>query len=132
MFTALRVAQGLAVRRFLVAQRLSSTNFVRRHIAVSEADTKVMLETINKELKSLDELASAIVPKSIAFKDSKDGLLKIPADGLPEHEFLAEMKALASKNKNTMKSMIGMGYEPAIAGFLSSCAVVTTILLLPL
>ena len=76
--------------------------FERRHTGSSAADVAEMLRTVGYE--SVDALADAAVPAKIRLKRP----LRLPA-ALGEREALAELRALASKNK-VFRSFIGMGY----------------------
>ena len=80
----------------------NTSEFVARHIGVSEADEALMLKVVGA--KSRRELIDAIVPRSIA----RGAAMAIPAP-LTEAAALAELKAIASKNK-IFKSYIGQGY----------------------
>lgn len=76
--------------------------FLERHIGPCADETAKMLAAVGVE--SLDELIDQTVPAAI----------RLPADlPLPaprrEHEALADLKAIAAKNR-VMKSCIGMGY----------------------
>jgi len=78
--------------------------FERRHQGVdSAADTAAMLQTVG--YPSLDALADAAVPAKIRLKRP----LRLPA-AASEREALAELRALAAKNK-VFRSFIGMGYH---------------------
>lgn len=76
--------------------------FVGRHIGPREDEIQRMLKFLG--FKSLDALTKAAVPANIA--DSK--LPKLPP-AVSEEEALAELKAIASKNK-VVRSLIGQGY----------------------
>jgi glycine dehydrogenase len=76
--------------------------FERRHTGSSAADVAEMLRTVGYE--SVDALADAAVPARIRLKRP----LRLPA-ALGEREALAELRALASKNK-VYRSFLGMGY----------------------
>ncbi len=80
--------------------------FPRRHIGPSDTDIASMLQTIGAD--SLDTLTNQTVPPSIRLKAP----LNLPA-ALTESEALAELRAIASKNK-VQKSFIGMGYYDTI------------------
>ena len=80
----------------------NASEFVARHIGVSAADEAVMLKAV--QAKSRAALIKAIVPRAIARKQP----MAIPA-ALPEAAALAELKAIAAKNK-VLKSCIGQGY----------------------
>ncbi len=81
----------------------NSTEFAARHIGPYADDERHMLSVIGAA--SRRALIEAIVPRSIA--RSKPMALPAP---LSEAQALAEMKALASKNR-VLKSFIGQGYH---------------------
>ncbi|MDA0359002.1 MAG: glycine dehydrogenase (aminomethyl-transferring), partial [Proteobacteria bacterium] len=81
---------------------LPQAAFSSRHIGLDNADIDKMLDTVN--VSSLTELLDTVIPKNIR-RQSKMTLQ--PA--LSEHEILAELKELASKNQ-IKTSLIGMGY----------------------
>jgi len=76
--------------------------FERRHNGSPDADIALMLQAVGHA--SLDALADAAVPANIRLKRP----LRLPA-ALGEREALAELRAIASKNK-IFRSHIGMGY----------------------
>jgi glycine dehydrogenase len=76
--------------------------FERRHTGSPAADVAEMLRTVGYE--SVDALADAAVPAKIRLKRP----LRLPA-ALGEREALAELRAIASKNK-VFRSFIGLGY----------------------
>ncbi|MBA4136066.1 MAG: aminomethyl-transferring glycine dehydrogenase, partial [Opitutus sp.] len=76
--------------------------FERRHTGSPAADVAAMLRTVGYE--SIDALTDAAVPAKIRLKRP----LRLPA-ALGEREALAELRALASKNK-VFRSFIGLGY----------------------
>jgi len=80
--------------------------FIERHIGPSPAQQETMLKTVGAA--SLNELITAIVPADIQLPGA-------PAvgDPLTEHQALAELKAIASRNLR-YKSCIGMGYTPVL------------------
>jgi glycine dehydrogenase len=78
--------------------------FARRHIGPSEAEVAAMLREIGAE--SLEALSARTVPAAIR---SSEGLALPPA--LTEAEVIAELRALAGKNRADIKSLIGMGYH---------------------
>jgi glycine dehydrogenase len=80
----------------------NTSEFVARHIGVGSADEALMLKAV--AAGSRRELIDAIVPRSIARGRPMD----IPAP-ITEAAALAEMKAIAAKNK-VFKSYIGQGY----------------------
>ncbi len=77
--------------------------FERRHTGSPAAAVAEMLRTIGYE--SVDALTAAAVPAKIRLKRP----LRLPA-ALGEREALAELRAIASKNK-VFRSYIGMGYH---------------------
>ncbi|AMO24556.1 aminomethyl-transferring glycine dehydrogenase [Ramlibacter solisilvae] len=76
--------------------------FIPRHIGVTEADEQHMLSVIGEA--SRRALIDSIVPRSIA----RASQMKLPAP-LTESQALAELRAIASRNK-VFKSFIGQGY----------------------
>ncbi|WP_373975823.1 aminomethyl-transferring glycine dehydrogenase [Chitinibacter sp. SCUT-21] len=80
------------------------TEFVARHIGPNSADQAAMLAEIGAT--SLDDLVGQTIPADIRFNQA----LNLP-DAMPEHEALAKLKAIASKNI-IKKSFIGLGYYP--------------------
>ena len=89
------------------SQALAPTDtFVHRHIGPDEAEVAEMLGLLGYD--SLDALIEAAVPSQIR----TDAPLSVgPARG--EHELLAELKRMASKNE-VRRSYIGMGYHGTI------------------
>ena len=76
--------------------------FIARHIGPRDADTLAMLDVLGHA--SLDALTRSVVPTSI------QGTSVLPAgDGLGEAEALAELRAIADRNR-VMRSFIGQGY----------------------
>ena len=84
----------------------NANEFAGRHLGVNEAEISEMLKTIG--VKSLDQLIDETIPPAIRRK----GNLKLPA-AQTEHEYLTELKTVASKNK-VFKSYIGQGYHDTI------------------
>ena len=80
----------------------NASEFIARHIGVSEADEAHMLGVIGET--SRQALMDSIVPRQIARTSGMD----LPSP-VTEATALAELKALASQNK-LLKSHIGMGY----------------------
>ncbi|MFN4289739.1 MAG: aminomethyl-transferring glycine dehydrogenase [Permianibacter sp.] len=80
--------------------------FIARHIGPNADQTAEMLSTLG--VKSLDELMQQIVPEQIRL----NAPLALPA-AKAEHEALAYLKKIASKNK-LYKSFIGMGYYDTV------------------
>ncbi|AAF11360.1 aminomethyl-transferring glycine dehydrogenase [Deinococcus radiodurans] len=81
---------------------LQTNDFTRRHIGPSEAEQAEMLGVLG--VSSLDELTQTTLPAAIQF----DGELHT-GPGMTEAQALAELKAVAQKNK-VFRSYIGMGY----------------------
>lgn len=80
----------------------NASEFIARHIGISEADEAHMLSVIGEA--SRRALIDSIVPRSIARSTGMD----LPP-AVTEATALAELKAIASKNK-VFKSFIGQGY----------------------
>ncbi|MDP2261674.1 MAG: aminomethyl-transferring glycine dehydrogenase [Hydrogenophaga sp.] len=78
------------------------SEFIARHIGISEADETLMLSVIGEA--SRRALIDSIVPRSIA---RSQGMQLPPA--VTEAAALAELKALAQQNQ-LLKSFIGQGY----------------------
>jgi len=78
------------------------SEFIARHIGVTEADEAHMLSVIGEA--SRRALIDSIVPRSIA----RSVAMALPA-AVTEAQALAELKAIASRNQ-TLKSYIGQGY----------------------
>ena len=81
----------------------AKADFARRHIGPDDADCAEMLAVL--DLQSLDHLVADTVPSSIR----DDTPLALPA-ALSETEALAELRAMAEKNK-VATSMLGLGYH---------------------
>ncbi|MET0264354.1 MAG: aminomethyl-transferring glycine dehydrogenase [Duganella sp.] len=83
--------------------------FIARHIGPDTAEQQAMLSTLGYASRAA--LIDAIVPANIRSK----GALPLGAytQPLPEHEALAKLKKIASKNK-VLKSLIGQGYYNTI------------------
>ena len=76
--------------------------FVHRHIGPNPAEVAAMLSAIG--VRDLDTLIDETVPADIRL------VAPVPlAPACPEHEALARLRALATRNQ-VRKSMIGMGY----------------------
>lgn len=86
---------------------MATEQFLWRHVGPRPEDIEKMLEVVG--VKSVDELIGQTVPESIRLKKPLD----LPAP-LTESEFLAKIKALASKNK-LYRSFIGQGYYDTIS-----------------
>lgn len=80
----------------------NASEFIARHIGISAEDEALMLKTVGST--SRRDLIEGIVPKSIA----RSTAMNLPAP-LTEAGALAELKAIASKNK-LFTSHIGQGY----------------------
>ncbi|MEY5100597.1 MAG: aminomethyl-transferring glycine dehydrogenase, partial [Pseudomonadota bacterium] len=80
----------------------NASEFIARHIGVTAADETHMLSVIGEA--SRRDLIDSIVPRSIA----RAARMALPA-AIPEAQALAELKAIAGKNK-IFKSYIGQGY----------------------
>ncbi|MDD3935811.1 aminomethyl-transferring glycine dehydrogenase [Rhodoferax sp.] len=80
----------------------NASEFIARHIGIDAADEAVMLKTVAAASRAA--LIDKIVPGSIA----RSQPMAIPAP-ITEAAALAELKAMASKNK-VFKSYIGQGY----------------------
>jgi glycine dehydrogenase len=80
--------------------------FERRHIGPREADLPEMLHTVGAS--SLDALVDEVVPRAIRTSHA----LNLP-QGLPEHDYLTAVSALAEKNQ-VARSFIGLGYYDTI------------------
>jgi len=85
-----------------LTQLENQSEFIARHIGMSEADEMHMLSVIGEA--SRRSLIDSIVPASIA----RSQAMKLPAP-LTEAGALAELKAMAQQNK-ILKSFIGQGY----------------------
>jgi glycine dehydrogenase len=86
----------------------SSDTFARRHISANETEIAEMLAALG--YRSLDELATAVVPASIRLAKPLALGDRLP---LGEHELLEEMKNLAADN-HVLRSFIGQGYYDTI------------------
>jgi glycine dehydrogenase len=80
----------------------NASEFIARHIGIDDAAEKHMLSVVGAA--SRRALIEAIVPRSIA----RSAGMVLP-EPITEAAALAEMKAMASKNK-VLKSFIGQGY----------------------
>ncbi|QDL54891.1 aminomethyl-transferring glycine dehydrogenase [Rhodoferax aquaticus] len=85
-----------------LAQLENASEFHARHIGIDAADEALMLKAIGET--SRRALIDSVVPRSIA----RSSTMAIP-DAITEAAALAELKALAGKNK-VLKSFIGQGY----------------------
>ncbi|MEO7455612.1 MAG: aminomethyl-transferring glycine dehydrogenase [Gemmatimonadaceae bacterium] len=84
----------------------SADSFVPRHVGPGAADVAAMLAQIG--YPSLDALIDATVPEAIRLRQP----LAIHA-GRSEHEALASLKAIASKNR-ILRSYLGYGYHDTL------------------
>ena len=82
--------------------------FEDRHIGPTHRDEKAMLKALGYE--DLESFISAVVPSNIAIKDVIEASIDA---GVSEVEAVAELRALASKNK-VLTSLIGTGYYGTI------------------
>ena len=82
---------------------LQCDSFHRRHIGPNSIEQQAMLRLLN--FTSLDGLIDAAIPAGIRTANP----LRLPAP-LTEHEALAELRVIASKNQ-VFRSFIGMGYH---------------------
>lgn len=80
----------------------SFSPFVKRHIGISDADEASMLNKIGTLSRA--ELIDKTVPESIRKAEEMD-----LAEGISEHEALAEIKALADQNQ-IAGNFLGQGY----------------------
>ena len=80
----------------------NTSEFIARHIGFDADEEKTMLAAVGCATRA--ELIDGVVPRSIARSDR----MAIPA-AITEAAALAELKAMASKNK-VFKSFIGQGY----------------------
>ncbi|PWS39138.1 glycine dehydrogenase (aminomethyl-transferring) [Falsiroseomonas bella] len=78
--------------------------FIRRHVAPSEADIAAMLREVGAA--SLEDLAAKTVPSAI--RATFPAALPEPAT---EAEAIGELRALAARNRADIKSLIGLGYH---------------------
>ena len=85
-----------------LAELENSSEFIARHIGLSQADEQHMLQAIGQPSRAA--LMQAIVPQSIA----RTSAMQIPP-AITEAAALAELQALAAKNQQ-FKNFIGQGY----------------------
>ncbi len=78
--------------------------FARRHIGPSGADITLMLREVGAA--SLEELTAQTVPAAI--RETFRAALPEPAN---EWEAIAELRALAARNRADIRSLIGLGYH---------------------
>src|SRR3954466_11495178 len=81
-------------------------SFVPRHVGPDERDVAEMLKTVG--FPSLDALIDATIPAKIRYRGGLD-----LAKGMTEHEALASVRRIASKNR-VFRSFIGMGYSDCV------------------
>src|SRR5467141_2869105 len=81
-------------------------SFAHRHIGPNKEEIDAMLRELGFE--NLDALIDAAIPKNIRL----DRQLNLP-EAKPENEALAELRAIAQKNK-VARSFIGAGYSDCI------------------
>src|SRR5437868_585640 len=81
-------------------------SFAHRHIGPNKEEIDAMLRELGFE--NLDTLIDAAIPKNIRL----DRQLNLP-EAKPENEALAELRAIAQKNK-VARSFIGAGYSDCI------------------
>jgi glycine dehydrogenase len=89
-----------------LAELENAAEFIARHIGPDSSDEARMLSVIGAA--SREALVAALVPRNIV----RAAPMAIP-DGITETAALAELKALAGKNK-VLKSFIGQGYHGTI------------------
>jgi glycine dehydrogenase len=92
-----------STRRSL-AELEQQSEFIQRHIGLSEVDRTEMLKMLG--YSSVDELIQDIIPERIRRVDRMQ-----LHHSRSEAEVLAELKSIASKNK-LYRSFIGQGYHP--------------------
>ena len=85
-----------------LAELENSSEFIARHIGITDADEQLMLSVIGEPNRAA--LIDSIVPRSIA----RSTRMAIP-DAVTEAAALAELKAMAGKNQ-LFKNFIGQGY----------------------
>lgn len=95
------------------------SDYLRRHIGTSEADRRAMVEalglSVREEIAETRELTDPLVAQAIPAAIRADGATSgaIPVRGVSEAEALAELRALAAKNR-VLSPMIGLGYSDTI------------------
>ncbi|CAM3760477.1 aminomethyl-transferring glycine dehydrogenase [Deinococcus saxicola] len=85
-----------------LSELLNTNDFTRRHIGPSEGEQTQMLDVLG--VASLDELIATTLPDAIQFHGELTA-----GPGVTEAQALADLKAVAQKNK-VFRSYIGMGY----------------------
>src|SRR5512134_1477316 len=88
---------------------IQTHTFASRHIGPRPADVDTMLAEVG--VPSLDSLVDAVVPAGIRTRRPLSP--ESVGSGVSEHEVLAELKEIASRNR-ILKSYIGMGYHGCI------------------
>src|SRR5262245_47050995 len=86
--------------------QFDAEKFQARHIGPDEAERDAMLEVVGAS--SLDALIDEAIPPRIRLKQPLD----LP-DGLSEHEFLRDLRAVAAQN-TVYRSFIGLGYADCV------------------
>jgi glycine dehydrogenase len=89
-----------------VSHDLEPGTFQSRHIGPDDAEAREMLASIGAS--SLEAIVDEAVPARIRL----DKALDLP-DGLPEHEFLRELRSIAARNE-LYRSYIGLGYYDCV------------------
>ena len=79
--------------------------FIARHIGLTPEDEQQMLAVVGEP--SRQALVESIVPRAIVRRAPMD----LPP-AVSESDALAELKAIAGRNRHEMKSFIGQGYYP--------------------
>ncbi len=80
--------------------------FRARHIGPSEDEAREMLRTVGAA--SLPQLIDEAIPSRIRLTKPLD-----VAEGLPEHEFLRQLRKTAAKNR-VLRSFLGLGYYDCV------------------
>ncbi|TVQ42420.1 MAG: glycine dehydrogenase (aminomethyl-transferring) [Gloeocapsa sp. DLM2.Bin57] len=93
---------NIAVRQNLSTDSQNHDSFARRHIGPNAQEIEQMLKVIG--FSSLEQLIEQTIPSSIQLENN----IELPP-AQSEANALAELKAIASKNK-VFRSFIGMGY----------------------
>ena len=94
-----------------MADLLATGGFAERHIGTDEAAQATMLEVLGYD--SVDALVGAAVPASIHVDGFRAAAATVLPPAATEHEALAELRALGSRN-TVNRSMIGLGYYDTI------------------
>ncbi|KAA0168812.1 hypothetical protein FNF28_02359 [Cafeteria roenbergensis] len=85
--------------------RPSREEFLHRHVGIKSFETQEMVRTINPSYATLEDLVDNTVP--ITIRHQRD--LELP-EAATEAEALSEMREIAKRNIQGIKSCIGMGY----------------------